>query len=87
MKNITNTLNKLTKLLAVAIFSVSLNAFSIALAPFITISTDYVSATAGTAITPVTITKHLVHSWYGWCSYLRNSHQYYHPLHSQQQER
>jgi hypothetical protein len=24
--------------------------------------------------------------WYGWCSYLRNSHQYYHPLHSQQQE-
>ncbi len=57
MKNITNTLNKLTKLLAVAIFSVSLNAFSIALAPFITISTDYVSATAGTAITPVTITN------------------------------
>ena len=48
MKNTTNTLNKLTKLLAVAIISVSLNAFSV------TISTNYVSATAGTAITPVT---------------------------------
>jgi hypothetical protein len=44
-------LNKLTKLLAVAIISVSLNAFSV------TISTNYVSATAGTAITPVTITN------------------------------
>jgi hypothetical protein len=51
MKNTTNTLNKLTKLLAVAIISVSLNAFSV------TISTNYVSATAGTAITPVTITN------------------------------
>ncbi|CAB5507259.1 hypothetical protein AZO1586I_1800, partial [Bathymodiolus thermophilus thioautotrophic gill symbiont] len=51
MKNITNALNKLTKLLAVAIISVSLNAFSV------TISTNYVNATAGTAITPVTITN------------------------------
>jgi hypothetical protein len=24
--------------------------------------------------------------WYGLCSYLRNNHQCYHPLHSQQQE-
>jgi hypothetical protein len=39
------------------LFSVSLNAFSIVLAPFITISTNHVSATAGTAITPVTITN------------------------------
>jgi fluoride ion exporter CrcB/FEX len=31
MKNTTNTLNKLTKLLAIAIFSVSLNAFSVAI--------------------------------------------------------
>ncbi|SSC07500.1 galactose-binding domain-containing protein [bacterium endosymbiont of Bathymodiolus sp. 5 South] len=52
-----NTLNKLTKLLAVTIFSISLNAFSIALTPFITISTNHVSATAGTAIAPVTITN------------------------------
>jgi hypothetical protein len=49
MKNITNTL---TKLLAVVIFSVSLNAFSLLpLAPVITISTSYVSATAGTFCT------------------------------------
>ncbi|CAC9435490.1 hypothetical protein [uncultured Gammaproteobacteria bacterium] len=34
-----------------------MNAFSIVLAPFITISTNHVSATAGTAITPVTITN------------------------------
>ncbi|SHN92673.1 galactose-binding domain-containing protein [bacterium endosymbiont of Bathymodiolus sp. 5 South] len=55
MKNITNTL---TKLLAVVIFSVSLNAFSlIPLAPFITISANHVSATVGTAITPVTVTN------------------------------
>ncbi|VVH64055.1 hypothetical protein BSPWISOX_2548 [uncultured Gammaproteobacteria bacterium] len=48
--------NKLTnKFLAVAIILVSLNAFSIALTPFITISTNHVSATVGTAITPVTI--------------------------------
>ncbi|VVM23711.1 lipoprotein, putative [uncultured Gammaproteobacteria bacterium] len=57
MKNMTNTLNKLTKFLAVAIFSISLNAFSIAITPFITISTNHVSATVGTAITPVTITN------------------------------
>jgi hypothetical protein len=38
--------NKLTnKFLAVAIILVSLNAFSIALTPFITISTNHVSAT------------------------------------------
>jgi hypothetical protein len=48
---------QLTKLLAVVIFSVSLNAFSIVLAPFITISTNHVSATAGTAVTPVIITN------------------------------
>ena len=53
----TNTLNKLTKLLAVAIISVSLNAFSVVLDPLITISTNHVSATAGTAITPVTISN------------------------------
>ena len=57
MKDTTNTLNKLTKLLAAAIISVSLNAFSIVLNPHITISTNYVNATAGTAITPVTITN------------------------------
>ncbi|VVM25218.1 Oligopeptide transport system permease protein OppC (TC 3.A.1.5.1) [uncultured Gammaproteobacteria bacterium] len=57
MKNTTNTLNKLTKLLAIAIFSVSLNAFSVVLSPIITISTNHVGATAGTAITPVTITN------------------------------
>jgi hypothetical protein len=42
MKNITNTLNKLTKFLAVAIMSVSLNAFSIVPAPHITISINHV---------------------------------------------
>ncbi|VVH50443.1 ClpB protein [uncultured Gammaproteobacteria bacterium] len=57
MKNMTNILNKLTKLLAVAIFSVSLNAFSVVLDPLITISANHVSATSGTAITPVTITN------------------------------
>ncbi|VVM24287.1 hypothetical protein BSPWISOXPB_5012 [uncultured Gammaproteobacteria bacterium] len=57
MKNMTNALNKLTKLLAVAIISVSLNAFSVVLDPLITISTNHVSATSGTAITPVTITN------------------------------
>ncbi len=57
MKNTTNTLNKLTKLLAIAIFSVSLNAFSVVLGPIITISTNHISTTAGTAITPVTITN------------------------------
>jgi hypothetical protein len=50
--------NKLTKLLAIAIFSISLNAFSLTpLDSVITISTNHVSATAGTAITPVTITN------------------------------
>jgi site-specific DNA-adenine methylase len=50
--------NKLTnKFLAVAIILVSLNAFSIAITPFITISTNHVNATVGTAITPVTITN------------------------------
>jgi hypothetical protein len=50
--------NKLTKLLAIVIFSVSLNAFSLApLAPVITISTNHVSATAGITIIPVTITN------------------------------
>jgi hypothetical protein len=44
MKNMTNALNKLTKLLAVAIISVSLNAFSVVLDPLITISTNHVSA-------------------------------------------
>ncbi|CAC9437354.1 hypothetical protein [uncultured Gammaproteobacteria bacterium] len=55
----TNTLNKLTKFLAVAIVSVSLNAFSLGLipVPLITISTNHVSAISGTAITPVTITN------------------------------
>jgi hypothetical protein len=57
MKNITNTLNKLTKLLAVATILVSLNAFSVVLGPLITISTNHVNATAGTAITPVTISN------------------------------
>ncbi|CAC9641182.1 hypothetical protein BCLUESOX_765 [bacterium endosymbiont of Bathymodiolus sp. 5 South] len=57
MKNTTNTLNKLTKLLAITIFSVSLNAFSVVLDPLITISTNHVSATSGTAITPVTISN------------------------------
>jgi hypothetical protein len=48
--------NKLTKLLAIAIFSISLNAFSLTpLDSVITISTNHVSAPAGTAITPVTI--------------------------------
>ena len=47
--------NKLTKFLTVSIILVSLNAFSIAITPFITISTNHVSATVGTAITPVTI--------------------------------
>ena len=57
--------NKLTKLLAIAIFSISLNAFSLLpLAPVITISTSYVSATAGTAITPVTITNAGLLSYY-----------------------
>ena len=57
--------NKLTKLLAIAIFSISLNAFSLLpLAPVITISTSYVSATAGTAITPVTITNAGLISYY-----------------------
>jgi hypothetical protein len=46
-----NMANKLTKLLAVAIFLVSLNAFSVALTPLITISTNHVSATSGTTIT------------------------------------
>jgi hypothetical protein len=45
MKNTTNTLNKLTKLLAITIFSVSLNTFSVVLDPLITISTNHVSAT------------------------------------------
>ncbi|VVH67380.1 Late competence protein ComGC, access of DNA to ComEA, FIG007487 [uncultured Gammaproteobacteria bacterium] len=55
MKNMTN---KLTKLLAIAIFSISLNAFSLLpLTPVIAISTNHVGATAGTAITPVTITN------------------------------
>ncbi|CAC9510629.1 putative lipoprotein [uncultured Gammaproteobacteria bacterium] len=57
MKNITNTLNKLTKLLAVAIISVSLNAFGVMMGPNITISANHVNATAGTAITPVTISN------------------------------
>ncbi|CAC9491816.1 hypothetical protein [uncultured Gammaproteobacteria bacterium] len=57
MKNISNTLNTLTKLLAVAIFSVSLNAFSVVLGPLITFSTNHVSATAGIAITPITISN------------------------------
>ncbi len=57
MKNITNALNKLTKLLAVAIISVSLNAFGVMMGPNITISANHVSATAGTAITPVTISN------------------------------
>ena len=57
MKNTTNTLNKLTKLLAVAIISVSLNAFGVMMGPNITISTNHVNATAGTAITPVTISN------------------------------
>ena len=52
-----NTLNKLTKLLSDTIFSVSLNAFSVVLGPLITISTNHVSATAGIAITPITITN------------------------------
>ncbi len=57
--------NKLTKLLAIVIFSVSLNAFSLApLAPVITISTNHVSATAGAAITPVTITNAGLISYY-----------------------
>jgi hypothetical protein len=34
-----------------------LNAFSVVLSPIITISTNHVSATSGTAITPVTITN------------------------------
>ncbi|VVM17710.1 hypothetical protein BSPWISOXPB_6320 [uncultured Gammaproteobacteria bacterium] len=55
--NTLNTLNKLTKLLSVAIFSVSLNAFSVVLGPLITISTNHVSATAGIAITPITISN------------------------------
>ncbi|CAC9514256.1 hypothetical protein [uncultured Gammaproteobacteria bacterium] len=57
MKNITNALNKLTKLLAVAIISVSLNAFGVMMGPNITISANHVNATAGTAITPVTISN------------------------------
>ena len=56
MKNTTNTLKKLTKLLAIAIISISLNAFSL-VGPLITISTNHVSATTGIAITPVTITN------------------------------
>ncbi|VVM22051.1 hypothetical protein BSPWISOXPB_3049 [uncultured Gammaproteobacteria bacterium] len=66
-ENITNTL---TKLLAVVIFSVSLNAFSlIPLAPFITISANHVSATVGTAITPVTVTNTgAAASYYSNCS-------------------
>ena len=57
--------NKLTKLLAITIFSISLNAFSLLpLTPVITISTSYVSATAGTAITPVTITNAGLISYY-----------------------
>jgi hypothetical protein len=47
--------NKLTEFFAVYIILVSLNAFSIAITPFITISTNHISATVGTAITPVTI--------------------------------
>jgi hypothetical protein len=35
----------------------SLNAFSVVLGPIITISTNPISTTAGTAITPVTITN------------------------------
>jgi len=57
MKNITNALNKLTKLLTVAIISVSLNAFGVMMGSNITISTNHVNATAGTAITPVTISN------------------------------
>ncbi len=57
MKNITNTLNKLTKFLAVATILVSLNAFSVVPGPLITTSTNHISATAGIAITPVTITN------------------------------
>ena len=50
--------NKLTnKFLVVSIILVSLNAFSVVLSPIITISTNHVGATAGTAITPVTITN------------------------------
>ncbi|VVM18578.1 hypothetical protein BSPWISOXPB_1629 [uncultured Gammaproteobacteria bacterium] len=45
--------NKLIKFLAASIILVSLNAFSIAITPFITISTNHVSATVGTAITPL----------------------------------
>ncbi len=57
MKNIINALNKLNKLLAVAIISVSLNAFGVMMGPNITISANHVNATAGTAITPVTISN------------------------------
>jgi hypothetical protein len=56
MKNTTNTLNKLTKLLAIAIFSVSLNAFSVVLSPIITISTNHVGP-APTAITTVAVSS------------------------------
>jgi hypothetical protein len=52
-----NALNKLTKLFAITIFLVSLNTFSVVLDPLITISANHVSATSGTAITPVTITN------------------------------
>ncbi|SSC10332.1 discoidin domain-containing protein [thiotrophic endosymbiont of Bathymodiolus puteoserpentis (Logatchev)] len=57
MKNTTNALNKLTKLLAVAIISVSLSAFGVTKGPSITLSTNHVNAIAGTTITPVTITN------------------------------
>ncbi|VVH51520.1 hypothetical protein BPUTSESOX_938, partial [uncultured Gammaproteobacteria bacterium] len=49
--------NTLIKLLVVAIFSVSLNVFSVVVGPLITISTNHVSATAGITIIPVTITN------------------------------
>jgi hypothetical protein len=81
---------------------VSLNAFSlIPLAPFITISANHVSATVGTAITPVTVTNTgAAASYYSIAPAISNglsfdaktgtisgAHQCYHPLHSQQQER
>jgi hypothetical protein len=52
-----NRINRLTKILAVAIISVSLNVFSVVVGPLITISANKVNATAGTTITPITITN------------------------------
>jgi hypothetical protein len=57
VKNTTNALNKLTKLLAVDIISVSLSAFGVTKGPSITLSTNHVNAIDGTSITPVTITN------------------------------